>query len=387
MSTRREYLKAGVAGALGLVVGGAAGYYGTAAEREALKEQIESLRKELGAKLEDEIDIYNWTYYVNRSLVDAWAEENNLKLIYDYLESYDEVYAKLETGASGYDIMTLTSPEILSYAERGLIEEIDVSKIPNFKYLPDAFKGPKWDPENKYSVIYSYGTTGLAWNGEKVEPEVTRWADVFEPERQLGTYSKKVTMMPDITETLGAALFYLGRDPNSMKDEDLEEAKEALIRQKPHLAKYGATEEYMEGLKTERFLISHAWNGDTAGIKYASDEHSLFLEVYFPQMRYTVPEEGVYAWFDCFVIPKDARHREAAHAYMNFILDPRVAALNTMTVKYPFPSGMKYLPDTIASEPMIVTSEEMLAKLQTYASFTPEERTIREEIWLEVQAA
>jgi len=387
MSTRREYLKVGVAGALGLVVGGAAGYFGTSAEREALKSELESLKREAGIKLEDEIAIYNWTYYINRNLVDAWAEENGIKLIYDYLESNSEIYAKLDTGASGYDVMSCPAPDIPTYAERGLIEEVDMNKIPNFKHVPSAFKGFSWDPGDKYHVIWSYGTTGIGWNGEKVEPEITRWADVFEPERQLGKYSKKVSMMTDPTETLGAALFYLGRDPNSVKDEDLEEAKEVLIRQKPHLAKYASTEEFMEGLKTERFLISHAWNGDVAGTKYASDERSVIMEVYFPQIRYTVPEEGAYAWYDNLVIPKGAKHREAAHAFMNFTLDPRVAAINAMTIKYPYPTGTQYVPVELAKDPSIFTPEELLRKLVTYASFTPEERVKREEVWLEVQAA
>lgn len=409
MTSRRDVLKIAVTGVLGLAIGGAGGYLARQGEVERLRKEIEDLAKQAGAPttvtktqtltetstvtvigkppLEPNLNFYNWTYYINRNLVDWWARENEINLVYDYFESIDEVVAKLETGASGYDLAVLSDSEVTEMANLGVLEEINLNKIPNFKYVPDEFKDPAYDPGNRYSVIYSYGTTGLGWNSAKVEPPVTAWADVFEPERHLGKYKGKITMHSDTDETFAAALIYLGKDPNSTKDEDLREAVDLLIKQKPYLAGYASTEEYMEGLESERFLISHAWNGDIAGVVYESDEREITITRGLPHIIYTVPEEGALAWSDNFVIPKGAKNLETAHAFINFVLDPRVAAICTLTVKYPFPTGIDYVPREIAEEEMIFTPMELLKKLYWGRPFTPEERAKRAEYWLELMAA
>jgi len=408
LANRRDVLKIAATGIIGLIVGGAGGYLARQGEVDKLKKEIEDLSKQAGVptktitqtqtqvstvtvvgkpKLEPNLNIYNWTYYVNRNLVDWWARENELNLVYDYFESIDEVVAKLETGESGYDIAVLSDAEVTEMTDLGVLEEIDLKKIPNFKYVPDEFKNPKYDPGNKHSIIYSYGTTGLGWNSSKVEPAVKAWADVFEPDRLLGKYKGKITMHSDTDETFAAALIYLGKDPNSTKDEDLREAIDLLIRQKPYLAGYASTEEYMEGLESERFLISHAWNGDIAGVVYGSDEREITISRSLEYITYTVPEEGALAWADNFVIPKGAKNIEAAHAFINFMLDPRVAAINSLTVKYPFPTGTDYVPTEILKEEMIFTPKELLSKLYWGRPFTPEEREKRHEYWLELMAA
>ncbi len=406
MAGRRDVLKIAVTGIAGLLIGGAGAFFARQQEVDRLKKEVEDLAKQAGIptktvtetrtltttvlgkpQLEKNLNIYNWTFYVNRNLVDWWAKENEVSLVYDYFESIDEVLAKLETGASGYDIAVVSDAEVKEVADLGLIEEIDLKKIPNFKYVPDEFKNPPYDPGNRFSVIYSYGTTGLGWNSNRVEPPVTAWADVFEPDRHLGKYKGKITMHSDTDETFAATLIYLGKDPNSTKDEDLREAIEVLIKQKPYLAGYATTEEYMEGLETERFLISHAWNGDIAGVVYASDERQVTVSKSLDYIVYTVPEEGALAWYDNFVIPKGAQNKEAAHAFINFMLDPRVAAINSITIKYPFPTGVDYVPEEIAKDQMIFTPSELLAKLHLSRPFTPDERQKRQEYWLELMAA
>jgi len=390
MVSRRDVLKVAVAGVLGLAIGGAGGYISRQSEIESLKKEVVELSKQVGVtapKLEPNLNIYNWTYYINRNIVDWWAKENGVQIVYDTFESLDEVVAKLQTGTSGYDLAVVSDSPLQELANLGVLEPIDLKKIPNFKHVPERFKNPYYDPGNKYSVIYSYGTTALGWNNSEVSPEVTAWADVFEVDRHLGKYKGKITMHTDTIETFGAALIYLGRDPNSTKDEDLREAIELLKKQKPYLAGYASTEEYMSGLEAGRFLISHAYNGDIAGIIYASDEREILITKQLEYISYTVPEEGALAWADNFVIPKGAKNIEAAHAFINFILDPIVSAICTITVKYPFPAGRDYVPEEIRSDPVIFTPEELLDKLYWTRPFTPEERAKRAEYWLELMAA
>jgi len=390
---RRDFLKIGVTGAAGLAVGGAAGYLWSQSRIRSLEDEIKRLEAQIPLELEDNINIFNWTYYLNRNRLDKWASDFGLALSYDTYESGDELMGVLQAaypGASGYDVCVMTDSDVPYAVDQGYFEPLDLSKIPNFDLVPSDFKDPDYDPDNEHTIIYSYGTTGIGWNSDEVSPAVTKWADIFDPDGailQNTKYHKKITMMPDTIESIAAALFYLGLDANSCEADDLEDAKNALITQKPYLADYAGTEEFMLGLETGEFYISHGWNGDVGGIVYESSETEIRLEKLLTNIKYTVPEEGGIAWYDNFAIPKGAPHPEAAHAFINFMLRPEIAAINTMSVKYPFPTGVDYVPKEVAEDPLIFTPPELLAKLTRTRAFTTEEREARSAIWTEVMAA
>ena len=137
----------------------------------------------------------------------------------------------------------------------------------------------------------------------------------------------------------------------------------------------------------QRYYISHAWNGDIAGIVYASDEYEVYIEKYYENVKYVVPEEGAVVWYDNFVIPKNAQNIEAAHAFINWFLDPVISAIHTITIKYPYPAGLKYVPAEIRDDPMIFTPSELAPKLHLGRALTPEERAIREQYWNMVMTA
>jgi spermidine/putrescine-binding protein len=378
---RREFLKVAGIGAAGLAVGATAGYVGMTLP---LQSEIDKL------DLKGHLNIFNWTYYLNRPQLNKWCSDHGITLIYDNFESGEELLAVIEaTDVSGYDICVMTDGDIPYSVENEYLEPIDLDKIPNFELLPEEFRGLSYDPENEHTILYSYGTTGIGWNSDKVSEGITKWADIFDttPGGILDTYKKKVTMMPDVTETLGAALLYLGYSPNSTDPDELDEAKDALIAQKAYLASYAGTEEFMAGLENEDFYISHGWNGDVGGVVYESSETEISLERSLENIQYTLPEEGAFAWYDNFIIPRGAPHPNAAHAFINFMLTPKVAAVNTMSVKYPFPTGRDLVPEALRNDPLIFTPPELLASLYSYASFTEEERLARSDIWTAVQAA
>jgi len=378
---RREFLKVAGTGVAGVAVGAAAGYVGLTLPLEQKMAKID---------LKGHLNIFNWTYYLNRPQLDRWCADHGITLAYDYYESGEELLAVIEaTEVSGYDICVMTDGDIPYSVEEGYFEPIDLDKIPNFELLSEEFRGLPYDPENEHSVLYSYGTTGIGWNSDKVSEGITKWADIFDTTSGgiLDKYKNKVTMMPDATESIAGALLYLGYSPNSVDESELEEAKDALIEQKPYLASYAGTEEYMEGLKSEEFYISHGWNGDIGGVVYESSETEISLERGLEHIQYTIPEEGAYAWFDNFLIPRGASHPKAAHAFINFMLTPQVAAVNTMSVKYPFPTGKDLVPEALRNDPLIFTPEETLKSLYTARAFTEEERLARSDLWTAVQAA
>lgn len=382
---RRDFLRVAVTGVAALVVGAGAGYYARQGEVSSLKSKIEDLMSKVGVKLEDEIDVYNWTWYLNLSLMEQWAKENNIKLVYDTFETEDDVIARVKAGSPPYDLAVITDSYVAEMAEGGYLSEIDTSKIPNFELVPDEFKGFYFDPDNKYSVIYSYGTTGLATNTAYTNGEVAdEYADVFnvdDPESMIRRYAGKVTLQSSSDEVWGAVLNYLGLDPNSAKEEDLKKALDLLLKVKPYLYGLKTTDAYMEELPAGEYYISQSWSGDIAGIIYNSDEREVLMEVLNTDIKYTVPKEGGAYWVDNFVVPKTVRHINAAYAFINWFLDPAVASINTMTIKYPYPTGMDYVPEPLKSDPVIFTPKDEIDRCWMGKPLTPDERALRSKYW------
>jgi spermidine/putrescine transport system substrate-binding protein len=388
---RRDFLRVAVTGVAGLAVGSAIGYMARESEVSSLRSRVEELSGKIGIELERELNIYNWTWYANLTLVEQWRKENNITLVYDFFEDLDTAITTITTGAVAYDLAIISDNEARELYDNGYLMEIDLDKIPNFEYVPEEFKGLGYDPDNIFTVIYSYGTTGIGYNADFVPEGVSRWEDLFDvdnPDSVIRRHAGKITMMPDSSETLGAAAIYLGYDIDTINEGELREIVDLLIRQKQYLYGYESTEAYMEELPVgARYYISHAWNGDVAGIVYASDEYEVFIEKYYENVKYVVPEEGAIVWYDNFVIPKTARNINAAHAYINWFLQPEVSAIHTITIKYPYPAGIKYVPKEIVEDPMIFTPKELSDRLYLGRALTPEERALRESYWNQVMTA
>ena len=389
---RREFLKIAVTGVAALAIGAGAGYFAREEEVNRLRREVDELAERVGVPLiEKNLNIYNWTWYANLALVDQWAKENDITLVYDFFEDLDTAVTTLTTGAQVYDLSVISDTTAQELYNDGYLMEIDLDKIPNFEYIPEGFKGLPFDPENRFSVIYSYGTTGIGWNSDMVPEGITKWEDLFDvdnPDSVIRRHEGKITMMPDSRETLGAAAIYLGYDIDTTDEKELQDIVDLLLEQKKYLYGYVSTEEYMNELPVgARYYISHAWNGDIAGIVYNSDEYEVYVEKLNLNVKYVVPDEGAIAWYDNFVIPKNARNIEAAHAYINWFLTPEVSAIHTITIKYPYPAGLKYVPVEIREDPMIFTPEELWDRLYLGRPLTPEERAIREQYWSMVYTA
>lgn len=364
-------------GVVGAAVGAVAGnYYGaqtTVGQEESLRAELEDLKKRLPVQPEDEVRVYTWSEYIHEYLIDVFKQNTGINVIYDTYESTDEMRAKVTPGQSGYDVVMVTDYMVPEFVELGLLAELNTDLLPNMIHLDDKFKNPDFDPGNKHSVPYLWGTTGLGWNSAKVGG-VMGWSDVFEVEK-VHRYHKAVTMLDDMRETIGAALKYLGYSLNDLDDAHLEEAKNVLLTQKPHLAKYTGALEYIPGLAGERFLISHAYSGD---VFVAAEDN--------PDVKYTVPEEGCTLWVDNMTVLNNALHPVAAHAWINYILDPTVMAIISNSRFYPNPNkdSFPFLNAEVAEDPAIYPPEDVYRKLEIFKPFTPAELEKYQRIWLEV---
>lgn len=377
-SNRRDFVKLAATGLVGAAAGAVVGdYYGvqtTKSQEENLRAELEETKKKIPRQPEKEVRVYTWSEYIHEYLIEVFKMNTGIDVVYDTYESPDEMRAKVTTGQSGYDVVMVPDYMVPELIVLGLLTELDTTQLSNAIHLDDKFKNPAFDPENKYSIPYLWGTTGVGWNSAKVTDGVNSWADVFEPEK-LGKYQKTVTMLEEMREPIGAALKYLGYSLNDTDDAHLNEAKEILLAQKPYLAKYAGANEYIPGLAGLRFNISQAYSGD---VFVAAEEN--------PDITYTIPEEGCTLWVDNMTVPKDALHPVAAHMWINYILDPTVIAIISNTRYYANPNkdSVPFLNPDVAEDPAIYPPEEVYKKLEILKPATQEELEKYQKLWLDV---
>jgi spermidine/putrescine transport system substrate-binding protein len=380
-TSRRDFIKVAATGAIGLVLGGVAGNQiansSFAGEKAQLEQQIAELKKKMGRSYSGTVKVYNWSEYIAEGLLTTFKDEYGVDVVYDTFESMDEARSKIFVGNSGYDVVVLTDYVIPDAISGGFIQQLNYDNIPNAKHVDDKFKNPPYDPGNKYTLPYMWGSTGLGYNTREVAEGVTGWNDVFD-ETFLKKYSKKVTMMSEARELIGAALKYLGHSLNSVDDSELQEAKQALLKQKPYLAKYADATDYIPGLAGGQFLISHAYNGDV----YVAKQDN-------PDLEYVIPKEGATLWTDNMTIAKDAPNKDAGEAFINYILTPEVDALITNFRYYANPNkdATSLVVASIADDPGVYPPSEVISNLEIERSFTAEEKVKWDKIYTEVTSA
>lgn len=352
-----------------------------------LLERIRNLQTQLGMPpVEDEVRVYSWSWYINPRIIDLFKKAYGVsRVVYKTFESDEEVWTKLTTNQSGYDVIIIADTHVAEAIPDNYIQKLNKTLIPNLEYIDDKFKNAFYDPGCNYSVPYLWGTTGIGYDASLVNDTITGWEQLFDfsPGGFLEKYRGKITMLDDWVECFAAALKYLGYNASDTDPTHLEQAKNLLIQQKQFLKRYACADLYIPSLQNPNvtgFWISHVWNGDL----YIAKEVN-------PNLVYVLPKEGGILWIDCMVIPTGAPHPIAAHAWINFMSDPMVSALNSIYVHYASPnkfSVQKLLPSWITSDTGMYPTDAMLAKFEIGPKiYTPEERELLENLWMEVKQA
>lgn len=387
-TSRRDFIKIGVVGGLSALGGvGLGTFVGTTLKQpevDRLNGEISDLREQLGfPPLADTVNVYNWSEYIADGLLTIFDEEFGVAVNYQNFESTDEAYATLLGGVADYDVVMLTDYLVTDAINDELLQPLPKQYMPNMKFIADKYVDPPYDPDNEYSAPYVWGTTGIGWNETRLgEGGVTGWAQMFDTSGGgfLQTHNKKVTMLPDIRESIGGTLKFLGYSMNDTASSHLQEAEDMLKAQKPFLASYADATTYIPNLANGQFDVSHAWNGD---VFVAADESEDF------DIRYTIPSEGGTLWVDNMVIPANAPNPETGAAWINYILRPEVVAHIT---NWRFYANPNTLADTLVSEEVLDDTQiyppaDVLAKLEIFRPFTQDELDSYQEVWDRVQAA
>ncbi len=279
------------------------------------------------------LNLYAWSDYVPQQLLDDFTAKYGITVNYDTYSSNEEMLAKLQAGASGYDVVIPSDYTVAIMVKQNMLEPLDVSKITNFANVDPRFTNQYYDPGNKYSVPYQWGTTSLVYDKTKVPFEPKSWADLWDPQ-----FEGRLVVLDDEREVIGMALQTLGYDKNSTDPAQLDEAKQKLIELKPNILLFNS-DDPESSLITGETWAGLVFNGN-ASLAYQED----------PNIVYICPTEGCGLWFDNLAVPKGAPHVDAATLFLNFVLDPQESIL--ITKEFPYSNPNKAALDQLkANEP------------------------------------
>ena len=295
------------------------------------------------------LHLFTWSDYTEETAVKQFEERFGIKVESDTFGSNEELLAKLQGGASGYDVVVPSDYMVSILIKQGLLAEIDPAKIPNLAHVYKHLKGLYYDPQNTYSVPYLWGTTGIGYNADLVTPPPTSWKVLWDQR-----YKGKISLLNDEREVFGMALRAAGESLNATEPAKLDAAKARLMAQKP-LVKTYTSENYDQLLVSGEVALAHGWSGT---ILRAAAER--------PSIKYVIPREGGTIWQDNLCVLTSSTHKDEAMAYINFLLEPKTAALITSKVKYASASeeARLFVPKEIAQNPAIYPPASVVARLE-----------------------
>jgi putrescine transport system substrate-binding protein len=286
------------------------------------------------------LNIYNWSDYIDDRTIPLFQALTNLRVNYDVYSSNEDLLAKMRSGPTDYDIIVPSSWFIPTYLKLGLIEPLHTDLMPNLTNLDKEFVETDYDPGNRYTVPWQWGTTGIGFNRRQVGDTVDSWAAVFEPAASMGGH---VTLLREVTELIGCALIHLGRSPNSSKDSDLADVVKLVRSVRPKLKGF-TSDTYIDELAASETWLAQGWSGD---VFQARDQNK--------DVSYVIPKEGTLRFVDVMAVPKGAPHPGNAARFMNYVLHPKVQARISSYVSYGTPVSLAkpLLPPEQTKDPAI----------------------------------
>ena len=316
------------------------------------------------------VNVFNWSDYIDPKVLQDFTRETGIKVVYDTFDSNEMLETRLLAGRTGYDVVVPSATFLKRLVTAGVFQPLDKAKLPHASGLsPDIMKRlAAYDPGNIYAVDYMWFTTGIAYSKKKVTDRLgaqplDTWDVVFRPELLKKVADCGVYFLDSPEDMLAIALAYLKLDPDSKNEADVRRAFALLASVRNSVKKFHSSE-YINALANGDICLAIGWAGDSFQAADRAREAANGVDI-----AYVVPRQGTLMSFDTLAIPKDAPHIEEAHAFIDYLMRPEVAARNTVVTHFanPIPTSIPLLPPEVASNPSTYPDEAMMAKLFTVA--------------------
>lgn len=323
----------------------------------------------------EQVIVYNWGEYLDPDVIDMFEEETGIHVIYEEYETNEIMYPKVQSGAIAYDVVCPSDYMVQRMIENNLLAEINFDNIPNIKYIDNIYMdlSTQFDESNRYSVPYLWGTVGILYNRTMVDEPVNSWGILWDEK-----YKDSILMQDSVRDAFGVALKYLGYSLNSTDLDELEEAKKLLIEQKPLVQAYVVDQ------------VRDKMIGNEAAIGVIYSGEALYCQEENPDLEYVIPKEGSNLWIDSWVIPKNARNKGNAEAFINFLCRPDIAKMNFEYITYSIPNsaGRALIEDDWMRNSTIAFPDiSQLENCETFRFLGDENEVIYNELWREVKSS
>ncbi|MDH7454725.1 polyamine ABC transporter substrate-binding protein [Luteimonas composti] len=342
------------------------------------------------------LNVYNWSDYVAEDTIREFEAATGIKVNYDVYSENETLETKLTTGSSGYDVVF---PSARPFAQRqikaGLFAPLDKALLPHWSHLDtDVLAGlADIDPGNAHVVPYMWGTTGLGINVEKVQAAlgadapIDSWALLFDPANAAKLASCGIHVLDDEQEAFGAALIWLGKDPNAGAEGDIELVKQAYAAIRPHVRTFNNAA-YKDALANGDACVVMGYSGDIGQARDVAAEAAEATGKPAPDIRYVIPKEGAIRWVDVMGIPKDAPHAANAHAFIDYLLQPEVIAKVSDYVAYANANkdATALIDPEIAGDEGVYPPAEVRAKLVDPAALPDDVQRQRVRAWTAIKS-
>ncbi|MBD2777937.1 polyamine ABC transporter substrate-binding protein [Iningainema tapete] len=300
----------------------------------------------------DQLHIYTWTQYTDQELLSTFNAQTGIKVLTDVYDSNDVMLAKLQAGGGGtYSVIYPSDYMVQKMVDKGLLASVNRERLFGLDNLLPRFQNPTYDPNNRYSIPFSWGTTGLLYNSEILKTPPEDWDYLWQNQKQL---SKRMTLLNDVREVFGAVLRMLGYSYNSKKESEIKQAYEKLMLIKEAIAAFD-TDAWRNQIVAGDLALAMCYSADAVKI---SKEH--------PKLKYVIPKSGSSLWTDTIVIPKTAPNQDSAYAWINFIMQPEVSARisQRLSIATPNRAGYEQLPKKVQKNPNLFPPESILEKCE-----------------------
>jgi len=335
------------------------------------------------------IHVYNWSDYIDESILTDFTEETGIKVVYDVFDSNEILETKLLAGSTGYDIVVPSGTFLSRQITAGVFQKLDRAKLPNLKHMWKSIEERvvKYDPGNAYSINYMWGTTGIGYNVDKIKERmadapVDSWDLLFKPEVVAKFADCGIHILDAPTELIPAALNYLGLDPDSHDIKVIAKAEAVLAGMRPHVQKFHSSE-YINALANGDICLAMGWSGDVLQARDRAAEAKNGVTV-----AYAIPKEGALMWFDQMAVPSDAKNKDGAHMFLNYLMRPEVIAKASNYVYYA--NGNKasqaLVDKEVLEDPAIYPTPEAQKNLYTTTSYDPKVQRVVTRMWTKIKS-
>jgi putrescine transport system substrate-binding protein len=334
------------------------------------------------------LNVYNWSDYIAEDTIANFEQQTGIKVNYDVFDSNEVLETKLLAGKTGYDVVVPSASFLERQIKAGVFMTLDKSKLPNLANMdPEIMQRVALhDPGNEHAVPYLWGTTGIGYNPEKVKAAlgvdtIDSWSVIFDPENAKKLKDCGLVMLDAPVEVFDSALIYLGKDPNSESEEDLNAARDLMMAVRPYV-RYFHSSQYINDLANGEICVALGWSGDILQAQARGAEAENPVEV-----AYAIPKEGAIVWFDMLAIPADAPHPGNAHQFINYLMEPAVIAAISDYVAYANGNAASFdlVDEAVRTDPSVYPTPEVKAKLYPSLAESQDYSRLSNRAWTTVR--